>query len=73
VRGATRSPSAILASSAAIIGDAACRTSTRATVVWLRAMMKHPDATAMLAATPMPARPIDRKAEATEPGSAMAT
>ena len=71
-RGATRSPSAIQASSAAATGDTACTKRTRATDVWFRAMMKPPEATAMQTATTMPSRPIATNACRTRPRSANA-
>ena len=43
----TDSPSAIHASSAAAIGDAACRKRTFATVAWFNATMNVPDAIAV--------------------------
>ena len=46
---------------------------TRATLVWLSAAMKLPDATATHPATARPATPTDLKASNTRPRSATAT
>jgi hypothetical protein len=69
----TRSRSAIQASSAAAIGETACRKRTFATVEWLRATMKEPDAIAVQTATPRPAMPIERNAAIARPRSRTAT
>ena len=46
---------------------------TRATLEWLSAAMKLPDATATHTATATPARPTDRNAASTRPRSTTAT
>ena len=73
VRRETDSRSAAQAMSAAAIGASACMKSTFATVVWLSATMKLPDATAVQSATATPARPIVAKARTTPSRSVSAT
>ena len=73
VRREIDSRSATQAISAAAIGDAACMKSTLATVVWLSATMKQPEARAVRAATASEAARIDVKAVTTCPRSMTAT
>ena len=61
------SPSVIRASRAAAMGDAAWRKSTFATLVWLSATMKEPDAMPVEAAKARPAHPIVRNARHASP------
>ena len=61
VRREIDSRSATQAISAAAIGDAACMKRTLATVVWLSATMKQPEARAVRAATASEARPHRRE------------
>ena len=68
-----RSRSATQASSAAAIGETACRKRTFATVEWLRATMKEPDAIEVQTATPRPASPIDRNTSTVRPRFVTAT
>ncbi len=73
VRRVIGSPSATRASSAARTGATARMNRTRATVVWLSAEMKLPDAVATHSATATPASPTDRNAWTTRPRSMTAT
>src|SRR6478735_1533674 len=69
VRPVTGSRSTTQPSNAASTGEIAWVNSTCATVVWLRATMKLPEAIAVEAATPTPAMPIERNAPTTLPRS----
>jgi hypothetical protein len=73
VRRVIGSPSATRASSAASTGAIARMNRTRATVVWLSAAMKLPEAVATHSATATPASPIDRKDSTKRPRSTTAT
>jgi hypothetical protein len=61
------SRSANQARSAAPTGATAWMKKTLATVAWLRATMKDPDAIAMQTATARPARPVERRAATGRP------
>ena len=73
VRRVIGSPSVTLASRAAATGASARMNRTRATLVWLSAAMKLPDAVATHSATAMPASPTDLNACTTRPRSTTAT
>ena len=67
------SRSAIQASSAAAIGETACRKRTLATVEWFSATMNEPEANAVQTATPRPATPMVRNAAIVRPRFRTAT
>ena len=69
VRPVTASRSTTQPSNAASTGEIAWVNSTWATLVWLRAMMKLPEAIAVHTPTPTPAMPIERNAPTTLPRS----
>ena len=73
VRRVIGSPSVTRASSAASTGATARMNRTRATLVWLSAAMKPPDAIATHSATATPASPTDLNACTTRPRSTTAT
>ncbi len=73
VRRVMGSPSMTRASRAASTGATARMNSTRATLVWLSAAMKHDEAIATHSATAMPGSPTERNASTTLPRSTTAT
>ena len=73
VRRVIGSPSVTRASTAASTGATARMNSTRATLVWLSAAMKLPEAVATHTATATPASPTDLNACTTRPRSTTAT